>query len=197
MSTFGLTWNLKSPDRNKQFISNIPRSSGDNGIDKYLSHQFIWYNCNVTETDDDDWCANEKDGIFVMLLFSLYFICLNFASFLRAYLSACICFLNLSLMTRVWRFNAHKDYLVCIVVLITSGHYDLWRDSESKVYYYYFYIQQFCFCLWSASLHINTDVDEDDCHYNCDLLMMVILLRLLLSLIVLSPLLGLWWWLLC
>ena len=25
MSTFGLTWNLKSPDRNKQFISNIPR----------------------------------------------------------------------------------------------------------------------------------------------------------------------------
>ena len=24
MSTFGLTWNLKSPDRNKQFISNIP-----------------------------------------------------------------------------------------------------------------------------------------------------------------------------
>ena len=27
MSTFGLTWNLKSPDRNKQFISNIPRNS--------------------------------------------------------------------------------------------------------------------------------------------------------------------------
>ena len=26
MSTFGLTGNLKSPDRNKQFISNIPRS---------------------------------------------------------------------------------------------------------------------------------------------------------------------------
>ena len=25
MSTFGLTWNLKSPDRSKQFISNIPR----------------------------------------------------------------------------------------------------------------------------------------------------------------------------
>ena len=33
-------------------------------------------------------------GIFVMLLFSLYFICLNFASFLIAYLSASICFLN-------------------------------------------------------------------------------------------------------
>ena len=26
MSTFGLTWNLKSPDRKKQFISNIPRT---------------------------------------------------------------------------------------------------------------------------------------------------------------------------
>ena len=25
MGTFGLTGNLKSPDRNKQFISNIPR----------------------------------------------------------------------------------------------------------------------------------------------------------------------------
>ena len=33
-------------------------------------------------------------GIFVRLLFSLYFICLNFASFLIAYLSASICFLN-------------------------------------------------------------------------------------------------------
>ena len=28
MSTFGLTLNLKSPDRNKQFISNIPRTTG-------------------------------------------------------------------------------------------------------------------------------------------------------------------------
>ena len=27
MSTFGLTCNLKSPDRNKQFISNIPRTN--------------------------------------------------------------------------------------------------------------------------------------------------------------------------
>ena len=26
MSTFGLTLNVKSPDRNKQFISNIPRT---------------------------------------------------------------------------------------------------------------------------------------------------------------------------
>ena len=35
-----------------------------------------------------------EDGSFVMLLFSLYFICLNFASFPTAYLSASICFLN-------------------------------------------------------------------------------------------------------
>ena len=26
MSTFGLTWDLKSPDRKKQFISSIPRN---------------------------------------------------------------------------------------------------------------------------------------------------------------------------
>ena len=50
-------------------------------------------NCNVTETDNDRY-VNDEDGIFVTLLFSLYFICLNFASFLTAYLSASICFLN-------------------------------------------------------------------------------------------------------
>ena len=38
--------------------------------------------------------VNNEDGIFGMLLFSVYFICLNFASFLTAYLSASICFLN-------------------------------------------------------------------------------------------------------
>ena len=84
-------------------------------------------------------------------------------------------------MTRVWRFNARKDYLVCIIGFTTSGHYDLGRDSESKVYYYYFYIQQFCLCLLSARLHINTDVNDDDCHYDCNLLMMVFLMQLLLS----------------
>ena len=47
-------------------------------------------NCNVTETDNDRY-VNDENG---MLLFSLYFICLNFASFLTAYLSASICFLN-------------------------------------------------------------------------------------------------------
>ena len=36
-----------------------------------------------------------------------------------------------------------------------------------------------------------TDVDDDDCHYDCNLLMMVILMQMLLSLIVFSPLLGL------
>ena len=40
-------------------------------------------NCNAIETDDDD-----DDGIFLMFLFFLHFICLNFASFFTAYLSA-------------------------------------------------------------------------------------------------------------
>ena len=49
---------------------------------------FLIY-CNVTEIDDDDRYVNDDDdGIFLMLLFFLYFICLNFASFLTAYLSA-------------------------------------------------------------------------------------------------------------
>ena len=43
-------------------------------------------------------------------------------------------FSTLPLMTRVQRFNAHKDYLVCIIGFTTSGHYDLGSDSESKVY---------------------------------------------------------------
>ena len=61
----------------------------------YLRYQFIGYNCscNVNETDNNRY-VNDEDGIFVILLFSLYFICLNFASFLTAYLSASICFLN-------------------------------------------------------------------------------------------------------
>ena len=42
---------------------------------------------NVTETDDDDRYVDD-DGIFLVLLFFLHFICLNFASFFTAYLSA-------------------------------------------------------------------------------------------------------------
>ena len=41
-------------------------------------------------------------------------------------------------MTRVRRFNAHKDYLVSIVGVISDGHYDQGRDSECKVNNYYF-----------------------------------------------------------
>ena len=131
-----------------------------------------------------------------LLCFSSLYICLNFASFFTAYLSAGISFSTPPLMTRVRRFNAHKDCLVCIIGVKAGSHYDQGRDSECKAFYYYFYIQQFCLCLWSAWLHINTDVGDDDCHYDCDLLMMVVLLRLLLSLYsVFSPLLGLWWWL--
>ena len=49
---------------------------------------FLIY-CNVTETDDDDRYVNDDDdGIFLLLLFLLHFICLNFASFFTAYLSA-------------------------------------------------------------------------------------------------------------
>ena len=64
-------------------------------------------------------------------------------------------------MTRVRRFNARRDCLVCIVGVIAGGHYDEGRDSECKAYYY-FYIWQFCLCLRSAWLHINTDFDDDD-----------------------------------
>ena len=89
--------------------------------------------------------------------------------------------------------------LLCFFSLcILYGHYDQGRDSECKAYNYYFYIQQFCQCLWSAWLHINTDFKDDDYHYDCDLLMMIILLWLRLSLLsVFSPLLGLWSWLQC
>ena len=38
--------------------------------------------------------VNDDDGILIMLPFSLYFIYLNFASFLTANLSASICFHN-------------------------------------------------------------------------------------------------------
>ena len=67
--------------------------------------------------------------------FFLYFICLNFASFLLvAFLFSVLLF-----MMRVQRFNAHKDCLVCIIGVIAGGH----CDTECKAYYYDFYIQQF------------------------------------------------------
>ena len=46
---------------------------------------FLIY-CNVTETNDDDRYVNDDDD--GMLLFFLHFICLDFASFFTAYLSA-------------------------------------------------------------------------------------------------------------
>ena len=103
-----------------------------------------------------------------MLLFSLYIPEFCFFFFV---------FSTLPIMMRVWRFHACKDCLVCIIGVLVGGHYDQGRDSECKAVCYYFNIQQFCLCFWSAWLHINTDVD---CHYDCNLL--VILLRLLLSL---------------
>ena len=62
--------------------------------------------------------------------FSLHFICLKFASFLTAYLLLAFAFSTLPFMTRVWRFNARKDCLVCIVGVIAGGHYDQGRDCE-------------------------------------------------------------------
>ena len=112
-----------------------------------------------------------------MLLFSLYmpeFCFFSQLTFLLAFV-----FSTLPLMMRVRRFHACKDCWVCIIGVIVGGHYDQGRDSECKAFCYYFYIQQFCLCFWSAWLHINTDVD---CHYDCNLFVMVILLQLLLSL---------------
>ena len=40
MSTFGLTCNLKSPDRNKQFISNIPRMLLYSSVDWFKLYLF-------------------------------------------------------------------------------------------------------------------------------------------------------------
>ena len=138
----------------------------------------------------------------MVVLLCFFSLCILYALILLLFLQLtfllAFAFSTLPLMTRVRRFNARKDCLVCIVGVIAGGHYDQGRDSECKAYYYYFYIQQFYLCLWSAWLHINTDVDDDDCHYDCDLLMMVILLRLLLSLLsAFSPLWGLWWWSQC
>ena len=111
-----------------------------------------------------------------------YFYALIFLLFQQLTIQLALIFSTLPFMTRVRRFNARKDCLVCIVEVIAGGHYDQGRDSECKAYNYYFYIQQFCQCLWSAWLHINTDFKDDDCHYDCDFLMMIILLPLLLSL---------------
>ena len=35
-------------------------------------------------------------------------------------------------MTRAQRFNARKDCLVCILKVLTCGHYDQGRDSDAK-----------------------------------------------------------------
>ena len=79
---------------------------------------------------------------------------------------------------------------MCIVGVIAGGHYDQGRDSECKAYYY-FYIHQFA-CIFDLPDCTFTDVDDNDCHYELDLLMMVMLLLLLLSLLnVFSPLQGL------
>ena len=68
-------------------------------------------------------------------------------------------------MTRVRRFNARKDCLVCIVGVIAGGHYDQGRDLNAKLHDHYFIFNGFAsetilslICL----LHIKTDVDDDN-----------------------------------
>ena len=79
-----------------------------------------------------------------MLFFSLYFICLNFASYLQLTFLLAFAFSPLPFMTRVWRFNARKDCLVCIVGVIAGGHYDQGRDSECKAHYYFIFSSFTC-----------------------------------------------------
>ena len=76
----------------------------------------------------DDRYVNDDDDIFIILLFSLYFICLNFASFLTDYLPASISFLNSTIHDEVRKSNARKDCLVCSIGVIAGGHYDQGRD---------------------------------------------------------------------
>ena len=68
-------------------------------------------------------------------------------------------------MTRVWKLNARKDCLVCIVGVIADGHYDQGRDLNAKLHDQYFIFNNFAskdslslICLF----HIKTDVDDDD-----------------------------------
>ena len=86
--------------------------------------------------------------VYLLCFFSLYILyALILLLFLQLTFLLAFAFSTLPLMTRVRRFNARKDYLVCIVWVIAGGHYDQGRDSECKAHYYYFYIQQFCLCL--------------------------------------------------
>ena len=52
--------------------------------------------------------------------------------FLFSYSQVAWCFSTLPSMTRVRRFNASWDCLVCIVGIIAGGHYDQGRDSVCK-----------------------------------------------------------------
>ena len=57
-------------------------------------------------------------------------------------------------MMRVWRFNARKDCLVCILEVIAGGHYDQGRDSECKAYYHFIFS---CFaCIFDLPNYTST-----------------------------------------
>ena len=86
--------------------------------------------------------------VYLLCFFSLCILyVLILLLFLQLTFLLAFAFSTLPLMTRVQRFNACKDYLVCIVGVKAGGHYEQGTDSECKAYNYYFYIQQFCLCL--------------------------------------------------
>ena len=58
-----------------------------------MFYSIFFINCNVTEPDDD-YRYVDDDGIFLLFLFFLYFVCLNFASFLQLTFLLSISFLN-------------------------------------------------------------------------------------------------------
>ena len=80
----------------------------------------------------------------MFIMFILFFFCifnaLSLLLFLQPTFLLAFPFSTLPFMTRVRRFNARKDCLVCIIGVIAGSHYDQGRDSECKAYYNYFYI---------------------------------------------------------
>ena len=71
-------------------------------------------------------------------------------------------------MTRVWRFNARKDCLVCIVGVIAGGHYDQGRDLNTKLLNHIFIF---------TVLPVNTvfNFDLPDCTSKLMMMMMMII----------------------
>ena len=104
-------------------------------------------------------------ALIVLLFQHLLFICFIFLLFQQLTLQLALVFSTLPFMTRVWKLNARKDCLVCIVGVIADGHYDQGRDLNAKLHDQYFIFNDFA-SKDSLSLifllHIKTDVEDDD-----------------------------------